>query len=317
MSQLEGVGRVGWRPTPPQYLLDAYPGAALAFSMRRLNSAYTGPAIRIRRASDNAEMDINFTDPSQVVVTNTNTITSYATGQLKDGVSESEIINFCGNSNGFIVRIYDQSGNGNHLNQTVAANQFKLYWNASMGAGYEKWLWMSKANSGGLTGKLPFASGTYNLNNGVPTDNNWTAFSITIGTNITSRLSAGTSTTYNTMTGHSFIDGGWRAGSKTKYVRSNGQYSAGGTDPLIVPLYGKPCMYTTLNSNDNMSLRINDNNINLTSVLSSSNSGIFDQILGGLNYELILFNSDKSSVRTDIENSILSYYSTSWTSFKG
>lgn len=48
--------------TPPAspLLLDTYTGAAVAYSLRQLRTAYTGPAIRVRRSSDNAEQDINF-----------------------------------------------------------------------------------------------------------------------------------------------------------------------------------------------------------------------------------------------------------------
>lgn len=41
-------------------LLDTYTGAAVAYSLRQLRTAYTGAAIRVRRSSDNAEQDINF-----------------------------------------------------------------------------------------------------------------------------------------------------------------------------------------------------------------------------------------------------------------
>ncbi len=41
-------------------LLDDYPSAAAAYSVRKLRSAYTGSAIRVRRASDNAEQNIGF-----------------------------------------------------------------------------------------------------------------------------------------------------------------------------------------------------------------------------------------------------------------
>ena len=315
MPTTNGVGRIGIRQRPPQYLLDGYPGAALAFSMRRLNSAYNGPVIRIRRASDNAEMDINFTASSEVVATNT-TSTNYMSGQLKDSVSESEIINFCGTSNGYIVRIYDQSGNGNHLNQTTAANQTALYYNGGDGW-YNRGLWSRKQTYGGSSGKLPFSGGTYNLSSGVQTNDNWTAFSITAGTGFTSRLSAGSSNSYTLMTTYAFFDGGLRAGSKNKYVMSTGGYNGGPNDPFILSHYGKSCLYTTTNSNNNMGIRLNNTNINLPYVQSSINTGIFDQITPGAMFELILFNTDKSSVNPDIENTILSYYSTTWTTFKG
>jgi hypothetical protein len=50
-------GTVGPRRT---LLLDLFPNAAVAYSLRKLRTAYTGAAIRVRRSSDNAEQDINF-----------------------------------------------------------------------------------------------------------------------------------------------------------------------------------------------------------------------------------------------------------------
>lgn len=48
--------------TPPAtpLLLDTYPNAAVAYSLRKLRTAYSGSAIRVRRSSDNAEQDIAF-----------------------------------------------------------------------------------------------------------------------------------------------------------------------------------------------------------------------------------------------------------------
>ena len=42
-------------------LLDTYTGAAAAYSLRKLRTAYSGSAIRVRRSSDNTEQDIGFT----------------------------------------------------------------------------------------------------------------------------------------------------------------------------------------------------------------------------------------------------------------
>lgn len=55
--------RVGWRsgnPVSISYLLDTYSGAAVAYSLRKLKSDYTGPAIRVRRSNDSTSQDIGF-----------------------------------------------------------------------------------------------------------------------------------------------------------------------------------------------------------------------------------------------------------------
>jgi hypothetical protein len=87
----------------PSLLLDLYPSAAAAYSVRKLRSAYTGSAIRVRRSSDNTETNIGFT----------------ALGNL----DESALTSFCSGTNGFVTTWYDQSGNGYNATQTTAASQ--------------------------------------------------------------------------------------------------------------------------------------------------------------------------------------------------
>jgi len=87
-------------------LLDTYTGAAAAYSLRKLSSSYTGSAIEVRRASDNATQDIGFVD-----------------GEL----DTSTLATFCSGTNGFVTTWYDQSGNGNDATQTTASNQPKIY----------------------------------------------------------------------------------------------------------------------------------------------------------------------------------------------
>jgi hypothetical protein len=84
-------------------LLDTYPSAAAAYSLRKLRAAYTGSAIQVRRSSDNLTQNIGFD----------------AFGNL----DTSALTSFCGSGNGFVTTWYDQSGNGRNGVQTNAANQ--------------------------------------------------------------------------------------------------------------------------------------------------------------------------------------------------
>jgi hypothetical protein len=94
-------------PKPTPYLLDSYEGAAAAYSLRRLRSAYTGPAVRVRRESNNDELDIYFDGQ----------------GNLDTASLEA----FCAGTDGFVKVWYDQSGNGNDVTQDAAtANQPKI-----------------------------------------------------------------------------------------------------------------------------------------------------------------------------------------------
>lgn len=88
-------------------LLDLYPSAAAAYSVRLLRGAYlSSPAIRVRRSNDNAETDIGFT----------------TSGDL----DTSALTAFVGSNNGFIVTWYDQSDNGINFTQTTPSNQPKI-----------------------------------------------------------------------------------------------------------------------------------------------------------------------------------------------
>jgi SPP1 family predicted phage head-tail adaptor len=83
-------------------LLDLYPSAATAYSLRKLRTAYTGSAIRVRRSSDNTEQDIGF---------------------VGNDLDTTALTTFCGVGNGFVTTWYDQSGNANNATQTTQASQ--------------------------------------------------------------------------------------------------------------------------------------------------------------------------------------------------
>jgi len=69
-------------------LLDDYPGATAAYSIRQLRGGYTGSAFRVRRDSDDAEQDIGFD----------------VNGDLDTAALET----FCSGTDGFVVTWYDQ-----------------------------------------------------------------------------------------------------------------------------------------------------------------------------------------------------------------
>jgi hypothetical protein len=84
-------------------LLDLYPDAVcVAYSLRKLRTAYTGSAVRVRRSSDNTEQDIGF---------------------VADELDTASLLAFCGAGNGFVQTWYDQSGNARDAAQTTQANQ--------------------------------------------------------------------------------------------------------------------------------------------------------------------------------------------------
>lgn len=91
--------------TTSNLLLDVYTNAAVAYSLRKLRTAYTGNAIRVRRSSDNTEQNIGF---------------------VSNVLDTASLLTFCGAGSGFVTTWYDQSGNGVNATQTFAVNQPRI-----------------------------------------------------------------------------------------------------------------------------------------------------------------------------------------------
>jgi hypothetical protein len=92
------------------YLLDDYPGAVAAYSLRALrdpNVEYTGSCVRVREDGSNTELDIGFGINGNL---NTTTLASH-----------------CGSNNGYVTKWYDQSGNGRDATQTTSGLQPQIY----------------------------------------------------------------------------------------------------------------------------------------------------------------------------------------------
>jgi hypothetical protein len=99
---------MSWTITPqqrftPAALLDRFPGAAAAYSLRNLVGTSNPSVVRVRRSSDSAEQDFTAT-------------------QVTDGT----LTTFCGAGNGFVRTWYDQSGNAKHATQASTASQPQL-----------------------------------------------------------------------------------------------------------------------------------------------------------------------------------------------
>jgi len=87
-------------------LLDLYPNAAAAYSVRKLRTAYAGSCIRVRRSSDNTEQDIGF---------------------IANELDTAALLAFVGSGNGFVTTWYDQSTtSGLNVTQTSAGSQPRI-----------------------------------------------------------------------------------------------------------------------------------------------------------------------------------------------
>jgi hypothetical protein len=85
-------------------LLDKYPGAAVAYSFRKLSNNYNGPSIRVRRSNDNLEQDIFFDGNGDLDL--------------------STLRSFVGSNSGFVSIWYNQSGiSGRDFTQSSGNSQ--------------------------------------------------------------------------------------------------------------------------------------------------------------------------------------------------
>jgi len=80
--------------------------ASAAYGLRRLRRLYTGFCIRVRRSSDNAQLDIGFDSQGNLDI--------------------SALLAFVGTGSGFVTIWYDQSGNGRHAIQTTPESQPRI-----------------------------------------------------------------------------------------------------------------------------------------------------------------------------------------------
>lgn len=84
-------------------LLQQYPGAAAAYTLRNIDGNNATNVVRVRRSSDDAEADFTAAE-----------------------VSDGTLTTWTGANDGHVVTWYDQSGNGKNFTQATAANQPKL-----------------------------------------------------------------------------------------------------------------------------------------------------------------------------------------------
>lgn len=276
-------------------LLDLFPNASVAYSLRLLRTAYTGSAIRVRRSSDNTESDIGFT----------------ALGNL----DTTSLTSFCGSGNGFVTTWYDQSGNGRNATQTTAANQPQIVSSGSV-------LTLSSKPSLDFNGSSQFlltGNVTYgNVNK--------------IATFITSRSRTNNATrlpfAHNDNSTYRAFGGFYYQGTGRFAAQFN---SAGTTQTNSYDFYGVNTNYIVstffqtneTNAQDRIVVYVNNalntfssntnsaqgNITNVNNPLSIGSDGLGNFRMDGLISEIIFYASDQLSNRTGINTNINSFYS--------
>ena len=263
-------------------LLDLYPSAAAAYSVRRLSSTYAGSAMEVRRSSDNALQDIGFD----------------ANGNL----DTASLVSFVGAGDGFVRTWYDQSGNANDAQNTTASQQPQIVSSGSLVLLNGK----VAVDFDGLNDVLQSVSANQMTNsaelyvvsvlNIETSDANEHAFGVSYTGSINNLMSLGSS------------------GDNYRF-----RYSVNATFQAVSAFRGGSTDRILMSGNyDGVNLDMNINNNSYSSAQSigtATGEYFFIGKLGtnnpfdGKMQESIIWTGDKTSVKSQIESNINSYYS--------
>lgn len=274
---LASHGIIGSSGVTVPLLLDTYSGASAAYSLRKLRTAYTGYAIRVRRSSDNTSQDIGFD----------------ANGNL----DTTAITSFVGAGNGFVSIWYDQSGNNNHANQVTQANQPQIISSGNLQLVNSKpSLYFNATNQSHLVLTTSLIAEVSNFNTFVGKRANANDKLIGLGGTASSAC-------------YGFVL--WSDNNYYLQAQYTAYQYSNNTD-----LTNNQVLLTGMNASGTMSISKNGTILSSTSVALSyipSIGGIGKQnvsnyTLGHLQ-EIVYYNSDKSTNKTGIESNINTYYS--------
>jgi len=254
-------------------LLDTYPGAAAAYSLRLLDADYSGSAINVRRASDNAVQDIGFD----------------ANGDL----DTSALATFCAGTDGYVVRWYDQSGNSNDAVQATTSAQPQIVASGSV-------VVVSGSPAVSFDGSNDYLQSTYT------NANNYTAFWAQLPVNGVGGQVIGR----GDLSGRHVA--GWFGSSVGHYRGGSADIqAAGATARYIGYTLSLPssisCRVGYNGSTGSTNSAIGTST--LTSMILGAERGSLSLYGQSKIHEIILYPSDQSANRTGIESNINTYYS--------
>ena len=283
-------------------LLDTYTDATAAYSLRLLRSGYTGSAIRVRRADDNAEQDIGFRN---------------------NELDTSSLATFSLGSDCFITTWYEQSGASGAANmtQSTASNQPKIYDGATSSVVLENGKPTIEFD---YTNTQHFSASATNWSSIVDDTNHTISMVYNLNQynsprsviyNITGdEVSSARGNTHIAMARSNQLRIGYYDRGTTSWTKTAGfaQSIAGaqnGVQYLVTSIYDT----TDLNSFANSTIEDNNTStpegtINANKFFIGSNGNSANPMDGNMQ-EFIIWNADQTSKRSGIETNINDYYS--------
>lgn len=268
-------------------LLNEFPGASLGLSLRLLDRNYTGFCIKVRRSSNNDELDIGF---------------------VNNELDTASLLTFAGSGDAFVTIWYDSSGLNNNAFQTSAGNQPKIVDSGSV--------ILDEGKPAILFSGLKWLQTV----NPYPTNQYLSAFYLATSTGIDQRVldTRGTGGFGNRQ--------GWHAKYSDFKVDSflidDGSGDASAIEDISYA--GRNLVSNLVNGGANGFIKSFKNSVNLenTSFVNSidydsgnvltigiNSNGQNTQRFNGKMQEVILYSADKGSERVGIENNINDYYS--------
>ncbi len=261
-------------PTAPalNLLLDDYPGAAAAFSLRELTTSWAGKAVvRVRESGGNTQQD-------------------FTAAEVTDGT----LATFCGSNDGFVVTWYDQSGNGSDATQSTAADQGLIVASGTLNT--QDGLPAIDFNDDyySISPSLTTTSGISSVFAVVENDNSSTFRTIVRGSNVGSmqvRLSNNNTTLQFLRAGQSLIQ--QLTGVPTS------------TNMIVTSIADAAGVFLRANTVDIQGTKAPSINVQDIAYLSNFSS---PEALVGNMQEVIIYTSDQSANRASIETDINSHY---------
>lgn len=276
--------------------------AAAAYSLRKVKASYASNAVRIRRSSDDAEVNVAFDSDDKVSASSDISVVSGT-------VNETTLGGFINGTDAFVHTWYDQAGSNNAVEAT-AANQPKI------------------ASSGALLSGINFDGDTF-LNIGADLMNGTDGTTFMVASNIDIDQETFYLSNRDGGTGFHFKNDTSNKGKLSyNFIGSNAQIS---TDAVVTDSSDNKQLFGFIkDSNDtelfNNSVQLADGTASQTySASSGSNTSIGKQGNSSSTgasktlvvYEIISYDSDQTNNRFKIESNINNYYGLYTTSGNG
>jgi hypothetical protein len=266
--------------------------AAAAYSLRKVKADYNGDAVRIRRSSDDIEVDVAF--DSEDKVSASSTITNVAEQGGESGQTTATTLgDFISGTDAFVHTWYDQAGS-NDATQETAANQPKIAEGGALladGVSFDGDFFLQKTTTDTTTEASIFGVHTKGTSTGSGTR--------PIG--YQESASAGTNTLAFAMDNSIRFDGD-AATTSTQTIPTSGLFLA--TTIKVSNTEANNFLNSVSNIADN-ALTLNDTDVRFTLGFASTTP---DYSYDGSIQEAIFYTSDQSDNRFKIESNINNYY---------